>query len=171
MLDVKLLPVTGQGAFEITEAPYDSITFDQRQYRPYPPAGLLFNAVAWPATLDGGADIVLTWAHRDRTLQTAYIVEQDEAGIGPEASVTYSLEVADEALDVLHSETGITDETATVPLSALVSDELLRFRLWSVRDGLTSWQMHEHFATLGDSRVTEAGDARITEAGETIITN
>lgn len=166
VLDVKLLPITGQGPLEITEAPSDSITFDQRQYRPYPPAGLLFNGSAWPTTLDAGADVVLTWAHRDRTLQTAYIVEQDEANIGPEASVTYSLEVADESLDVLHSETGITDDTATVPVSALVTDVLLRFRLWAVRGGLTSWQMHEHFAILVNSRITEAEDTRVTEAGD-----
>ena len=170
VLDVKLLPLTGQGALEITAAPSDSITFDQRQYRPYPPAGLLFDGQAWPATLDGSADAVLTWAHRDRTLQTAYIVEQDEASIGPEAGVTYSLEVADSGLSVLHSATGITAATATVPASALTPG-LLRFRLWAVRGGLTSWQIQEHFAIWPDARITEAGETRITEAGETRITN
>lgn len=167
-VDVKLLPITGQGELSISSATSGSITFDQRQYRPYPPANLLFDSIAWPEVIEGATDVVLTWAHRDRTLQTAYLVEQDEVSIGPEAGVTYSLEVSDEALAVLHSATGITAATATVPASSLTAG-MLRFRLWSVRDGLTSWKMHEHFAAWGDVRVTEAGEERITEAGETRV--
>jgi hypothetical protein len=164
-VDVKLLPVTGRGELAIASAPSDSLTFDQRQYRPYPPAKVRFDALEWPATIDGSADVVLTWAHRDRLSQTAYIVEQDESSIGPEAGVTYSLEVDDEAFDVLHSETGITDDTATVPMAALISAQIVRFRLWSVRGGVASWQMHEHFITVGNNRSVESGDSRITEAG------
>lgn len=168
-VDVKLLPVTGRGELALADAPSNSITFDQRQYRPYPPGKVRFDTLEWPAIIDGSADVVLTWAHRDRTLQTAYIVEQDEASIGPEAGVTYSIEVADEALTVLHTATGISAATATVPASALTPG-LLRFRLWSVRGGLASWQMHEHWAIWGDVRVTESGEARITEASEYRIT-
>ena len=165
VVDIKLLPVTGRGELDISLAPVDSLTMDQRQYRPYPPGNVRFDTLEWPAAIDGAADIVMTWAHRDRLAQTAYIVEQDEASIGPEASVTYSVEVADEALTVLHSATGITAATATVPASSLTSG-MLRFRLWSVRGGVTNWQTHEHFAILGDVRVTEDGEARITEDGE-----
>ena len=161
VVDVKLLPITGQGELLLASAPSDSITFDQRQYRPYPPANLLFDSLEWPTVIEDATDVVLTWAHRDRTLQTAYIVEQDEASIGPEASVTYSVEVADEALSVLHSATGITAATATVPATALTPG-LLRFRLWSVRGGLASWQMHEHWIDWGASvRVTEGDEIRI----------
>ena len=168
-IDVKLMPRTGRGELAIAVAPADALTFDQRQYRPYPPAGVLFDGAAWPDDLDSAADVVLTWAHRDRLLQTAYIVTQDEASIGPEAGVTYSLEVADDTLAVLHSATGISGATATVPASSLTAG-LLRFRLWAVRGGLASWQMHEHWALWGDVRITEAGEPRITEAGDYRIT-
>lgn len=161
--DVKLLPLTGRGELAIADAPVNSITFDQRQYRPYPPAKVRFDGLEWPASVADATDVVLTWAHRDRTLQTAYIVTQDEASIGPEAGVTYSLEVADESLAVLHSATGISASTATVPASAL-DPGLLRFRLWSVRGGLSSWQVHEHWMDwAANVRVTEAGEIRITE--------
>ncbi|MBK7804303.1 MAG: hypothetical protein IPJ55_16910 [Chloracidobacterium sp.] len=100
VLDVKLLPITGQGMLEITEAPSDSITFDQRQYRPYAPGKLLVNTSAYPEWIDGLAALSLTWAHRDRLLQTAYIVEQSEASIGPEAGVTYTLRIYSE-FDIL----------------------------------------------------------------------
>jgi len=169
-VDVKLRPITGRGELALADAPVNSFTFDQRQYRPYPPAKIRFDSFEWPAIIEGSTDVVLTWAHRDRTLQTAYIVTQSEASIGPEAGVTYSIEVADEALTVLHSETGITAATATVPASALVPG-LLRFRLWSVRGGLVSWQIHEHWAIWGDVRVTETNEPRITEDGEYRITD
>lgn len=169
-VDVKLLPLTGRGELAIADAPVNSITFDQRQYRPYPPAKVRFDSLEWPASVADAADVVLTWAHRDRTLQTAYLVTQDEASIGPEAGVTYSLEVADESLTVLHSATGISGTTATVPVSALTPG-LLRFRLWSVRGGLSSWQVHEHWMDWATSaRALEDGEARITEAGEYRIT-
>lgn len=168
-VDVKLLPLTGRGELAIADAPVNSITFDQRQYRPYPPAKVRFDSLEWPGTIEGATDVVLTWAHRDRTLQTAYLVTQDESSIGPEAGVTYSIEVTDESLAVLHSATGISSATATVPSSSLTAG-LLRFRLWSVRGGLSSWQIHEHWAIWGDVRVTESGEPRITEASEYRIT-
>lgn len=170
VVDVKLLPVTGRGELDIAMAPVDSLTMDQRQYRPYPPAKVRFNTFEWPATLESAADVVLTWAHRDRLAQTAYLVEQDESSIGPEAGVTYSVEVADEALAVLHSATGISGTTATVPASSLTAG-LLRFRLWSVRGGLASWQQHEHWAFWGELRVTEDGESRLTESGDFRVTD
>ncbi len=170
-VDVKLRPITGRGELALASAPADSLTFDQRQYRPYPPAKVRFDALEWPAIIDGSADVVLTWAHRDRTLQTAYIVKQTEASIGPEAGVTYSLEVADEALAVLHSAVGISGTTATAPASSLTAG-LLRFRLWAVRGGLASWQVHEHWLVWGgEIRLTESGETRLTESGETRITD
>jgi len=169
-VDVKLLPITGRGELVLASATPDSLTFDKRQYRPYPPAKIRFDSLEWPEIIEGSTDVVLTWAHRDRISQTAYIVEQDEASIGPEDSVTYSIEVADESLSVLHSATGITAATATVPASALTPG-LLHFRLWSVRGGLASWQIHEHFAAWGDVRVTESGELRITESSEPRITD
>lgn len=167
-LAVKLLPITGRGTLDISLAPSDSLTFDQRQHRPYPPAKVRFDAVEWPDVIDGSADIALTWAHRDRLAQTAYIVEQDEASIGPEAGVTYSVEVADEALSVLYSATGISGTSHTIPETSLTVG-LLRLRLWSVRGGVDSWQRHEHWFTWGDTRITEDGDDRITESGEVRI--
>lgn len=164
-VDVKLLPTTGRGTLDISLAPADSLTMDQRQDRPYPPAKVRFDGVEWPSVIDGSADIVLTWAHRDRTLQTAYLVTQDESSIGPEAGVTYSLEVADAALSLLYSASGLSGTSHTIPEVSLTVG-LLRLRLWAVRSGLNSWQRHEHWFTWGDTRITEDGDDRITEAGE-----
>lgn len=108
VVDVKLLPVTGQGELDISLSPVDSLTFDQRQYRPYPPGKLLVNTTAYPEWIHGDAALGVTWAHRDRLAQTAYLVEQDEASIGPEASTTYTLRIYGEEDDLGRTISGLT---------------------------------------------------------------
>ncbi len=167
VLDVKLLPITGQGALDIADAPSDAITFDQRQYRPYPPGNLKFSgsvspaATAYPADVYG--DLSITWAHRDRTLQTAYIVEQDEASIGPEAGVTYTVEIREGAA-LIESSSGISGTTYT---ATTTGNHTLEITLYAMRGGLRSWQSHVHTLTIhgGNNRLTEDGDERVDEAG------
>lgn len=103
-VDVKLLPLTGRGEMAITLAPVDSLTFDQRQYRPYPPGKLRINTGAYPDWIDGQSTLGVSWAHRDRLSQTAYLVTQDEASIGPEAGTTYELKIYGESDTLIHTE-------------------------------------------------------------------
>ncbi len=103
-VDVKLLPATGQGTLDVSLAQVDSLTFDQRQYRPYAPGKVLVNTASWPEWIDGLAELTVSWAHRDRLAQTAYLVEQSEASIGPEAGVTYDLRIYDESDALIHTE-------------------------------------------------------------------
>lgn len=105
-LDVKLLPATGSGELSASIAPIDLITFDQRQYRPYPPGKLRVNTVEAPEWIDGQSELSVTWAHRDRLAQTAYIVTQDESSIGPEAAVSYNLRIYGETDALIHTESG-----------------------------------------------------------------
>ena len=167
VLDVKLLPITGQGELDIAYAPSDSLTFDQRQYRPYPPGNLKFSgsvspaATAYPTDVYGNMSI--TWAHRDRTLQTAYIVEQDEASIGPEVGVNYTVEIREGAA-LIESSSGISGTTYT---ATTTGNHTLEITLYAMRGGLRSWQSHVHMLTMyGDNnRITEDGDERVDEAG------
>lgn len=170
VVDVKLLPITGQGELNIILAPADNITFDQRQCRPYPPGNLKFSGSISPASSDYPTDIYgdlsLSWAHRDRTLQTAYLVEQDEASIGPEAGTTYTVEIR-EGATLVESASGITGTSYTATISG---DMTVEITLYAMRDGLRSWQSHVHSLTMhGDNdRLIEDGTGRIDEAGETI---
>ena len=107
IVDVKLLPATGQGTLDIALAPADSLTMDQRQYRPYAPGKVLVNTGTYPEWIGGTDVFALTWAHRDRLLQTAYLVEQNEASIGPEGGTTYNLRLYSE-LDAPVSYTHLT---------------------------------------------------------------
>jgi len=124
-VDVKLLPATGQGTLDIALAPADSLTFDQRQYRPYAPGKLMVNTAAYPEWIDGLAELALSWAHRDRLAQTAYLVEQSEASIGPEAGVTYDLRIYGESDTLIHTETGLSGTSYTYPAATEGADSCL----------------------------------------------
>jgi len=122
IVDVKLLPATGQGTLDISLAPADSLTMDQRQYRPYAPGKLLVNTAAYPEWIDGLAALALTWAHRDRLSQTAYLVEQSEASIGPEVGVTYTLRLYGEDDSLLRTESALSGTSHNYTTSNELSD-------------------------------------------------
>jgi hypothetical protein len=80
-------------------------------------------------------------------LQTAYLVAQDEASIGPEPGTTYTVRVYGEAGTLKHTETGLTGTSWTYPLATEIAEsglgrpnERLTVKVEAVRDGHTSWQ-------------------------------
>ena len=171
-VDVKLLPSTGRGELDLATAPSDSITFDQRQYRPYPPGLLKFAGSVSPTASDYPDDVygglTISWAHRDRLSQTAYIVEQDEASIGPEVGTTYTVEVR-EGATLIESESGIS---GTSYVSSITGTRTLEITVYAVRGGLRSWQSHVHVLILHNDdtgRLTEDGADRVDETGNTMV--
>lgn len=168
----KLCPRTGKGVLELSQAPTLNITLADRFDRPYPPAYFRINGSAYPdgMTIEGGS-LNLSWYHRDRTQQTAYLVADTEGNIGPEAGTTYTVEVrkvSDNSL--VTSETGITGNTATI--DPLGQDMQVYVDLWSVRDGYASWQKHRITIDYyrAPRRLTESGELRATEDGTIRIT-
>lgn len=93
VVDTKTLTVTGRGSVLQADQPPVSYTMANRHIRPYPPGKIRINGVAWPAAPWASplGDITVAWAHRDRTLQTAYLVDQEAADIGPEPGTTYTI--------------------------------------------------------------------------------
>jgi len=170
-LDVKLLPLTGRGELALAEAPVDSLTFDQRQFRPYPPGNLKFAGSVSPAASDYPSAIsgtlTISWAHRDRLLQTAYLVTQSEASIGPEPGTTYSVEIRVGG-SLIESASGIS---GTSYAASVAGDLVIEVTLYALRDGLRSYQSHVHTMTLsGDNNLlTEDGDTHADEAGASMI--
>jgi hypothetical protein len=105
-VDAKLLPVTGLGTLALGSATNLNLVLDNRYQRPYPPGNVKFNGDAYPATISG--NLTLTWSHRDRTLQTAYLNDQTEVDIGPEVGTTYNLRVYGDGDVQFVDETGLT---------------------------------------------------------------
>ncbi|GBL46207.1 phage protein [Sulfuriferula multivorans] len=146
IVNIKLLPTTSLGTLAEAAAPADSITLNARYIRPYPPGKLLINGVAYPATIVG--QLTVDWAHRDRLQQTAYLVEQSEVSIGPEAGTTYTLRIYGDGGTLKRTVTALAGTTYTY----LTTDEQtdnggivntsLRIELEAVRAGYVSWTKH-----------------------------
>ena len=145
-VDAQLLTSTGAGQLSPSAAPVQSVAFDSRAARPYPPGDVKLNGQRYPAEIAG--DLEITWAHRDRLLQADNLIDTLQPSVGPEPGTTYAVELYDGASStLLHSETGIVATTAYVPSAAFDYDN--RLELYSVRGGLESWQRQVRRFTWG----------------------
>ena len=114
-----------------------------RQARPYPPGRVRLNGQREPAVVAG--DLTLTWAHRDRTQQTAYLVRQDEGDIGPEPGTTYTVRIRDRDGALVRTEAGLTGhawtwDVTSAALDAGVAGDRVTVEIEAECDGLVSWQ-------------------------------
>lgn len=122
VVNVKMLPITGQGTLAIASAPANSLTFAQRQNRPYPPGFLRLNGVQYPASVSGNT-LTVVWEPRNRLQQTESIITQSHSGISPEAGVTYNIRFYDGSTNALRE--SVTGITGTAHAHTLLSDILL----------------------------------------------
>ena len=168
--DVKLTAVATGGETDLADATEQTITMAGRFGRPYPPGNVRINGQAFPTVVDtteaASEGFVIAWSHRDRTTQDVELVAQTEGDIGPEVGTTYTVELYNDVSDVMiDSESGLTGTT----LSLTATDSYpARLEIYSVRDGIESWQRQiRRFSLIGtDVFITEDGDYFITEDGQ-----
>lgn len=88
--NVKLLTNLSSKRLSLFGAIENSVTFSSRAIRPYRPAALKLNgSFSNTQNIVDETDVVLTWTHQDRTMQTTLIPEDfTSASIGPETGVT-----------------------------------------------------------------------------------
>lgn len=169
-INVKITPITPNGNLDVSLATAQPLTFDQRAYRAWPPGNVKIDSVYFPEYLEGVTDITATWAHRDRTLQTAGLNDFTETSIGPESTTTYTTSVTrtdtGASLDTSSGLTGTTDTLTTN------YDGEIEFSINSVRDSLDSYYSQSHIfpVTRTEFITDEQGELLITATGEYIIT-
>jgi len=126
-----------------------SITLDNRFARPYPPGNVKIAGSYFPTTVTASNNVVVTWAHRDRTLQTVSPLSAWTAGnIGPEPGVTYTVRVYNSSNALVETQTGLTVATATIRPGPTVYSGQHRVEVESVRDGLTSRKFTHTFTLV-----------------------
>lgn len=131
------------GILDTADAPDDSIVVDRRQHKPYPPGQFKFNAVFYPDAFLGV--LTISWAHRDRLQQTAGIIDHTSGNIGPEASVTYTLDLYDEDDVLVKTYSGLTGTSQVWTTEVADSGQLnnkVRAVLKAVRSGVDGHQSH-----------------------------
>ncbi len=146
-VDAKLLSMAPEGILALADASALNVTLDNRPQRPYPPGNIKLNGNRYPASTSG--DIVISGSHRDRLAQTAYIVDQTEGNIGPEAGTTYTIRVYNTVGNVLkHTESGLSSIGFTYTQAARITDfggagpHSIRIEIESEISGLASYQHH-----------------------------
>lgn len=143
----KLLTVTGKGELDLATAPVLSSTLNgRRQYRPYPPAYVLINAVLYPTSISDLDDIVISWKSRSRLQLTTEQLYPwtDSSSFGEELGTTYTVQLLQTNGTLISEQTGLTTLTATFLLATFSAYSTIRVKVWSVRDGYTCGQIFDH---------------------------
>jgi len=160
-IDVRIRPVLGANVLPADQAPVDSLTFNSRAIRPYPPGDLRVDGISYPGPDDSTAVLYagahsITWAHRDRLQQTGgEIFDYLTGDIGPEAGTTYLVEAYSTLVggtvtepwlsvnvgsDTFYEQDSNTDSNIS---EAPPNSDRVHFRVTSLRDGYQSWQSPE----------------------------
>jgi hypothetical protein len=141
VVNAKITTVNGSGVSDLTGATPMTVNVIGRAARPFSPGRVQFNGVSYP-TADLTAPIVVTWAERNRLLQTGgTLVGFDDGALTPEAGATVTIRLFDKTGTLFHTVTGITTSTFTITSTIIgARDDKLFVELFSVRAGLESFQ-------------------------------
>ena len=142
----KLLSRTNTEELDIGDATADTLTFDSRQIRPYPPGQFKINGTYYPTTIVEG-DIVVTWVARNRITQSSALIGFLDGAITAEAGTTYTCQIKNGDTDaIISTQTGITLSTCTFLEATVGTPDKVKVELWAVRDGYASFQIHENLS-------------------------
>lgn len=144
-VQVKLLSNTSIGQLAIDSAPTDTINLVARQDKPLPPGNFQINGARYPTAITGA--MTISWSHRDRLSQGDVLVDTLSGNIGPEAGVTYTIEMRDSGGALIQAVTGLTGTSHVVTGAPLLVAGAINITLWSVRGAVNSWQKHNHTIT------------------------
>lgn len=152
--DIRMLTETTSDELTLAEADTHNVVFAHRAIRPYRVGD--FRANGAHTYTHAGGDVILTWKHRDRTLQTTTTPEDYLAdNIGPEPGVSYQVQI--EALDSSGASLSLVVDTNVAQATTYTfigstplppGTQRLAFRVKSLRDGYENWQTPEIIAPL-----------------------
>lgn len=128
----ELLTNTGNAQLDPALAMPVSVTLEGRQVRPYPPAGILLNGLAYPSILN--APVSIAFATRNRVLQADQLVDSAAADVVPEDGTTYTLRGYIEGV----IDATLSGETASPVVWTPSGPGAAHIELVAVRDALES---------------------------------
>lgn len=161
---------TGLDLLNISSAPEDSIAMVGRFAKPYPPGNLRLMGLSYPAQVTD--NLVVTWAHRDRTLQLASLIDHTSGNIGPEAGTTYNLEIRKISDNSLMDSSYNMASTVTSFTSGLFFSSIdVKVILWSVVSGRRCFQDVVCVFVLNNPQnlLTEASELFLCEDNDYLI--
>lgn len=131
----------------ITAAPMQTHTHDADWSRPYPAANVKIDGSYAPATITPG--FTITWAGRNKELQTEDYVGWYEGHIEPTASTTYTIEVRDgSTLALLLADATLTAVGGGTYTYAGTTATSYQVSLWAVEGGRASKEVFVYTAPV-----------------------
>lgn len=143
-VDYRLLTRTSRGLLDFEAAPTESVTLTGRPHLPNRPANVTAGGVDF-GTLDatGLATIPVTWANRNRVLETSQILAWTEASVLPEDGQTTRITILSPDRTPVTTIDGLTGTSRDITMAELDGHIDGIIRVTAVRDGLESLQGHE----------------------------
>jgi hypothetical protein len=145
---IKIMTAIGNQRLSI--APVDTLVFNSRAIRPYPPGNLIIDAASYPLAAIWDGTHTLAWAHRDRLQQTSgAIFDYSDGNIGPEAGTTYTVTVdaildtgviSADFIDIDAGAATTLDIDSAVDVAPPAEAEFIRFKVTAKRGSYDSWQ-------------------------------
>lgn len=155
-VEAYILTKTSSDVLDPSETDMLSLELTGRQGRPYPPGnvkvdGELIFAMTFPYVERD--EPTLTWTHRDRLLQEDQLVGHEEADVGPEAGVTYTVRVYDKdaptvAMRTVTGIAGTSWQYLNADITADGDPTAVWIELESVRDGIASHNRYRFYVVL-----------------------
>lgn len=142
-VSARFLTKTSTETLAEASAPVATVTMNQRAARPYPPGLLRLNSQTYPASVNDS--LIVSWAHRDRITQADQVLGQTESSVGPEPGTSYRLRGFHATTNASLFDVTTTSTSHTYTPSGTVPVNL---DLRSIRDGLESYQIHQHNVTV-----------------------
>lgn len=141
----KVASSNGRDTTAITGATPTSCSIVQRATRPIAGRLLTVNGSATSTTIPATGDVALAWLHSDRTRQTTVIAQSDTSITAIEPGAKYRLKIYGQLGALLRTQdvtsgSSYTYTNATETADAGALQSVLTFVLYSVREGLDSYQ-------------------------------
>jgi len=141
----KLLTRTASAEQPIAPAPQLTVEMAQRQFRPYPPAGVKVNNSYYPDSVVSPVGIV--WNTRNRAIQADKLLEWTADSVMSEDGVTWDVEIRrDSDGSLVNSAAGLSSPSYTFSSSY---NGVVNLMVRAKRDGLQAWQDFTHQFMLG----------------------
>jgi hypothetical protein len=136
-----LLTRTSVGRLDIAEAPQINITMSDRPYLPNRPANLKVNGIGF-GTVDATAasQLTVTWANRNRTLESTQALKWTDASVAGEAGQTTSVFLMDASNNVIKSYDAISGTSLVIPFSDAAGHTSVKVKASAARDSMVSLQ-------------------------------
>lgn len=152
-VSVKLATFTSTSELKLDLTPADTLTMVGRHARPYPPAQVRINGIAFGQTGNLSRPIEFTWVHRNRLTIKDKLISHTDSGTPLEAGVTYTIRIypSTGASTPVRTVSGITVNSWTYTQPMVAEDGVsgtIVVELEAVRGSLTSFKRYRFSITL-----------------------